>query len=79
MLNTALPTSSGYFSAMKNVGKVRNQGIEFTLNTTNIKNRHFSWTTNFNIAFNKNKVLELAENQSSLLSAAKLTRTITPN
>ena len=71
MLNTALPTSSGYFSAMKNVGKVRNQGIEFTLNTTNIKNRHFSWTTNFNIAFNKNKVLELAENQSSLLSAAK--------
>ena len=71
LLNTALPTSSGYFSAMKNVGKVRNQGIEFTLNTTNIKNRHFSWTTNFNIAFNKNKVLELAENQSSLLSAAK--------
>ena len=71
LLNTSLPTSSGYFSAMKNVGKVRNQGIEFTLNTTNIKNRHFSWTTNFNIAFNKNKVLELAENQSSLLSAAK--------
>ena len=71
LLNTALPTSSGYFSAMKNVGKVRNQGIELTLNTTNIKNRHFSWTTNFNIAFNKNKVLELAENQSSLLSAAK--------
>lgn len=22
---------------MKNIGKVRNQGIEFTLNTTNIK------------------------------------------
>lgn len=70
LLNTPLPPSSGYASAMKNIGKVRNQGVEFTLNTTNIKNRNFQWTTNFNIAFNKNKVVALAENQISLLTAA---------
>ena len=71
LLNTPLAPSSGYFSAMKNIGKVRNQGFEFTLNTTNIKNRNFTWTSNFNIALNKNKVLELAENQTAMLSSAK--------
>ena len=71
LLDAALAPSSGYFSAMKNIGKVRNQGFEFTLNTTNIKTRSFTWTSNFNIALNKNKVLELAENQTALLSSAK--------
>lgn len=68
LLRATLPLSSGYGSAMKNVGKVQNQGLEFTLNTTNIKTKKFSWTSNFNISFNKNKVLELTENQLSMLS-----------
>lgn len=71
LLDTPLAPSSGYFSAMKNIGKIRNQGFEFTLNTTNIKNKKFTWTSNFNIALNKNKVLELAENQTAMLSSAK--------
>ena len=52
------------------MGKVRNSGVEFTLNTVNIQKNGFKWSTNFNIAFNKNEVLELAENQTSLLTAA---------
>lgn len=71
LLDAQLPYSSGYASAMKNVGKVRNDGIELTLNTVNIQNKNFKWTTNFNISFNKNKVLELAENQIRILSTAK--------
>lgn len=71
LLDTPLAPSSGYFSAMKNIGKIRNQGFEFTLNTTNIKNKKFTWTSNFNIALNRNKVLELAENQTAMLSSAK--------
>ena len=71
LLDATLPYSSGYYSAIKNVGKVRNDGLELSLNTTNIKNRDFKWTSNFNISFNKNKVLELAENQTSLLSFAQ--------
>lgn len=70
LLDAALPMSTGYFSAMKNIGKVRNSGLEFTLNTVNINKNGFKWTTNFNIAFNKNEVLELAENQVSLQTAA---------
>jgi len=68
LLNATLPTSTGYVSGYKNVGRVSNQGIEFTLNTTNIEKKNFTWTTSFNIAFNKNKVLELNNDEPSLAS-----------
>lgn len=70
LLEASLPLSSGFYSATKNIGKVRNDGIELTLNTVNIKTKDFTWSTNFNIAFNKNKVLELSEGQDALLTAA---------
>lgn len=71
LLDATLPYTSGYVSAMKNIGKVRNQGIELTLNTVNIDKKNFKWSTNFNIAFNKNEVLELTEGQTALLSTAQ--------
>ena len=71
LLEASLPLVSGYYSATKNIGKVRNDGLELSLSTVNIKTKDFTWTSDFNIAFNKNKVLELAENQLSLTTAAK--------
>ena len=41
-----------------------------SLSTVNVKTKNFTWTTDFNISFNKNEVLELAENQTSLLTSA---------
>ncbi len=69
LLNARLPASSGYESAYKNVGEVQNNGVEFTINTVNIKKRDFSWNTTFNISFNKSKVIALTQNQETLLSA----------
>lgn len=66
LLDADLPYTSGYSTVFKNIGKVRNQGVEFTLNTTNIKSKNFNWTSSFNISFNKTKVLELSDNQESL-------------
>jgi TonB-linked SusC/RagA family outer membrane protein len=71
LLNAQLPGSSGFSSAFKNIGSVRNQGLEFSISTINIKKPDFSWTSNFNISFNQSKVLELAENQESLQSAIR--------
>ena len=71
LLEASLPLVSGYYSATKNIGKVRNDGLELSLSTVNIKTKDFTWTSDFNIAFNKNVVLELAENQLSLTTAAK--------
>ena len=44
-----------------NAGKMQNKGFEFTLGVDVIKNREFTWNTNFNITFNQNKVLELID------------------
>lgn len=71
LLDASLPFSSGYYSATKNIGKVRNDGLELSLNTVNFQTRAFKWTTNFNISFNKNEVLALSENQTALLTAAQ--------
>jgi TonB-linked SusC/RagA family outer membrane protein len=66
LLNATLPTSTGYTTAYENIGSVQNQGLELTLNTVNIMARQFRWTSSFNISFNQNKVLALANNQESL-------------
>ncbi|HAZ02144.1 MAG: SusC/RagA family TonB-linked outer membrane protein [Bacteroidetes bacterium GWF2_42_66] len=57
--NVALPTSLGFGSVTANVGKLVNRGLEITLNTVNIKNENFSWTTNVNFSTNHNEILEL--------------------
>ncbi len=42
-----------------NAGEVRNRGIELTLQSVNVDNGNFKWTTNFNIARNTNEVLSV--------------------
>lgn len=69
LLNAELPYTTGLSKAFKNIGSMQNQGIEFTLNTVNVKTKQFSWTTNFNIAFNRSKVLALTENQNAMQTA----------
>lgn len=58
LFNVQLPQYSGYTTQLKNIGKIENRGFEFALNTKNLVGK-FQWNTDFNIAFNKNKVLEL--------------------
>ena len=59
LLNAPLPTATGFSSAIQNIGELQNKGLEFALNTTNIKNNTLSWSTGFNISFNENEVINL--------------------
>jgi len=68
LLNAILPPSTGFTSAVKNIGKLRNDGLELTLNTVNVQSKNFMWESNFNISFNRNKVVELTRGQRSLNS-----------
>ena len=68
LLNADVPASSGYSKAMLNIGKLRNKGFELSLETTNIKNDKFTWTSNFNIAFNSNKIVALNDGQDHMLT-----------
>lgn len=52
----SIPVSGGYTFQTKNLGDVSNQGWEITLGATPVNGADFSWRSNFNITFNKNKV-----------------------
>ena len=73
LLNAKIPYSSGLGTSYKNVGKIRNRGFEISVNTLNVKTKNFSWESDFNISFNRNKVLELSEGQESILSTVSWT------
>jgi TonB-dependent starch-binding outer membrane protein SusC len=59
LLNTNIPSSSGYTTQTKNVGSTENKGVEVTLTTRNIMKPDFTWNTDFNIAFFNSKVTGL--------------------
>jgi TonB-linked SusC/RagA family outer membrane protein len=61
LLNAPVPRSSGYGSITKNIGSIRNQGLELSLNTVNVQTTDFTWSTTFNISFLQNRVLALGE------------------
>ncbi len=58
LLNVNVPSTSGFTSQLQNVGELENKGFEFVLNTHNLVGE-FQWTSNFNIAFNNNKITNL--------------------
>jgi TonB-linked SusC/RagA family outer membrane protein len=60
LLNVPVPYRSGFASYLQNYGSVSNKGVEFSLNSENIKTDKFTWSTNFNISANKNKIEKLA-------------------
>lgn len=65
LLKNQIPTSTGYSTQFQNIGSIRNRGVEFVVNSRNIRTKNFSWTTDFNISFNRSKVLELYGNENN--------------
>ena len=53
-----LPLETGFTSMSINWASMENKGVEISLNTRNITTKNFSWYTNFNFAYNANKVLQ---------------------
>ncbi len=66
LLNAEMAPHAGFDRVQQNVGKVQNQGLEITLNSTNIQTGNFRWTSSFNISFNKNKTLALNQGQEAI-------------
>ncbi len=63
LLGRPLPASTGWTSITENVGRTVNEGVEISLNTVNIQTDNFTWSTNFNISFVENEILELLPGQ----------------
>jgi len=66
IMRCQVPPSMGYHYAYnwKNVGDLRNKGIEFNISSVNISTKSgFKWTTDFNISTNKNEIVKLNDQE----------------
>ena len=58
-----IPRASGFSSIDSNIGNYKSWGHEITLQSRNLVGE-FKWTTNLNIAFNRNKITRLGTNNT---------------
>ncbi|MBT1705220.1 SusC/RagA family TonB-linked outer membrane protein [Chryseosolibacter indicus] len=61
LLNRNVPGITGYLTQFVNIGEIENKGFEFVLNSQNVIG-NFSWSTSFNFARNRNKIVNLDNN-----------------
>ena len=77
LMQTVVPSSTGYSYQFQNFGKTSNKGVELTVNTVIVDRKKWGLNFNFNIAYNKNKIDELnMENpwQSSSWSGSTISK-----
>ncbi|MDR0419365.1 MAG: TonB-dependent receptor, partial [Prevotellaceae bacterium] len=59
LYNIDIPATSGYERIYKNIGSMRNEGLELTLSGDPISTNTFRWNSSFNISWNRNEIAEL--------------------
>ncbi|MET0465380.1 MAG: TonB-dependent receptor [Chitinophagaceae bacterium] len=68
LLNRNVPAVIGYTNRVfNNVGEIQNTGFDFAVNTQNIVTKDFTWSTDANIFFFRNKVIALATPNDQIL------------
>lgn len=55
-----LPALTGFPIQWQNVANVLNRGVEVLVSSENIRRKNFQWSSSFNISFNKNAILSVA-------------------
>ncbi len=65
LISNKIPSSTGYTSQIQNIGSIRNRGVEFVINAVPVRTDDFTWTSDFNIAFNRSKVLDIYGNSDT--------------
>ena len=66
IVETTISNASGFPRANVNVGEVSNKGIELLLTGSLVRGTGLNWDVSYNMAYNKNRVLQLAPNVPSL-------------
>lgn len=63
LVQVPLPFTTGFPNINRNIGQIENKGVDFELNTVNVKSKNFEWNTLLNFGYLKNKVLSLPTNK----------------
>jgi TonB-linked SusC/RagA family outer membrane protein len=69
LLNDVIPAITGFNNQLVNKGSVRNRGLELGIDATPVSGQ-LTWDINFNVAFNRNKILATNENGDRILSGS---------
>jgi len=56
LLSVSIPPTTGYATQLNNVGATSNRGVEIQVGADVVQKKNFTWTSNFNIGFNRNRV-----------------------
>lgn len=64
ILGVTIPGDVGFTSYTQNAGSAQSEGIDLDVNTVNVQSGGFRWSTNFNISFNRTKLLSLVNGQT---------------
>lgn len=65
LLAVSTPPSAAIGSIYGNVGRLKNWGYEFNISSVNIQRKNFTWTSDFNISCNRNKIMELTKDMEA--------------
>jgi TonB-linked SusC/RagA family outer membrane protein len=60
LMSRSIPTITGFSTTLQNIGQTANQGIDISISTVNITTKEFQWTTTINAAWQKEKIVSLA-------------------
>ena len=66
LLDCPLPHSTGFKTVYKNIGSVRNQGMDLMISARPVTTNDFSWSSTLNLNYNKNEILHLGDNDEDI-------------
>lgn len=75
LLKVSLPYYTGFTSGQRNIGAIQNRGFEIDVTSHNLTG-DFSWDTKFNLAINRNKVLNLGSSTDIYITSSKPVGTV---
>lgn len=78
LLKVSLPYYTGFTSGQQNVGEISNRGFELDITSHNLTG-DFVWDTKFNLALNRNKVLDLGSSGDIRITSSKPMGTVSEN
>jgi hypothetical protein len=72
LFSVPVPYATGFQNYTANTGKIRNRGFEVDINSYNVQNKDFQWSTSLNLSKNKNVVLEMTSPILSKVSEVQM-------
>ncbi len=66
ILSSETSVASGFSNVRINSGVMENRGVELLLNATSVDQGAFVWNTSFNLGYNRNEIISLADGQTAM-------------